>query len=234
MKILRISACLAFALVATAALAADRKEVRDVKGFDSVALSAPVDVDITQGATEGLVLEGDEARLAEVETVVEDGRLRIRLRKQHSWNWSKVRAHLAVKDLHALGISGSGDIKAATLNSGNFEISISGSGDVFIGALMADRLRVAIAGSGDIDVAGKVDRADFSIAGSGDVKAGRLEARQSKIAITGAGDATVWAHESVDVSIVGSGDVRYFGEATLSKSVMGSGSVKRLAALPGS
>ena len=227
-----LCAGLALALATGASQAADRRESRDVAGFSSVTLAAPVDVDIVQGDRESLVLEGDEADLARIETVVEGGSLKIRTRERHWGSWSKLRGHLAVRDLHALGISGSGDIKAGALRSGDFEISISGSGDVAIGTLAADRLRVSIAGSGDVNVAGKVDRTELSIAGSGDVNAKRLEAREAKISITGAGDATVWARENVEVSILGSGDVRYYGDPKVAKRVFGAGSVVRLAATP--
>lgn len=223
---------LGFALTASAAQAAGHSESREVSGFNALTLAAPVDVDVVQGDKEGLVLEGDAAELARIETVVEGGALKIRMRERHWGTASKLRGHLAVRDLHALAISGSGDIKSARLRSGDFEISISGSGDVAIGALSASRLRVSIAGSGDVIVAGKVERTDVSIAGSGDVNAKRLEARDAKVSITGAGDATVWARETVDVSILGSGDVRYYGDPQVSKRVAGVGSVVRLAATP--
>ena len=227
-----VCAGLAFALAAGAAQAADRRESRDVAGFNSVSLAAPLDLDIVQGDKEGLVLEGDADEIAKIETVVEGGSLKIRMRERHWGQWSKLRGHLMARDLHALDIAGSGDIKSTQLRSGDFEISISGSGDVAIGTLAADRLRVSIAGSGDVNVAGKVDRTELSIAGSGDVNAKRLEARDAKVSITGAGDATVWAHETVDVSILGSGDVRYYGDPRVSKRVLGAGSVVRLAATP--
>ena len=227
-----LCAGLALALATGAAEAAERRENRDVAGFNALALSAPLDVDIVQGDKESLVLEGDEAELAKIETVVEGGALKIRMRERHWGNWSKLRGHLTVRDLHALSISGSGDIKSNALRSGDFEVSISGSGDVAIGTLAADRLRVSIAGSGDVNVGGKVERTELSIAGSGDVNAKRLETREAKVSITGAGDATVWAHDNVEVSILGSGDVRYYGDPKVAKRVVGAGSVVRLAATP--
>lgn len=225
-------ASLALAFAAGASQAADHRESRDVAGFDSLTLAAPLDVDIVQGDRESLVLEGDADELARIETVVEGGALKIRTRDRHWGNWSKLRGHLAVRNLRAVSISGSGDIKSGELRSGDFEISISGSGDVAIGTLASGRLRVSIAGSGDVNVAGKVDRAEVSIAGSGDVNAKRLEAREAKISITGAGDATVWARDNVEVSILGSGDVRYYGDPKVAKRVVGAGSVTRLAAAP--
>ena len=77
-----LCAALALALATGASQAADRRESRDVDGFSSVTLAAPVDMDIVQGDRESLVLEGDEADLARIETVVESGSLKIRTRER--------------------------------------------------------------------------------------------------------------------------------------------------------
>jgi len=165
-----------FALMATllalAAVAADRRETRPVSGFTGIALSAPINVELVQGDTESLVLEGDEAALADIETVAEQGVLKIRTQSQFtSWGMSKVRARVGAKAIDALRISGSGDINALQLSATGLKIAISGSGDVRIGTLAASNLEVSVAGSGDVVVGGKADTVSTSIAGSGDVKA---------------------------------------------------------------
>lgn len=219
---------------AGAALAADRQEKRDVSGFTSISLSAPVDVDVVQGDTEGLVLEGDPEYIARIETVVENGSLKIRYTsRDRVWNMAKIRAHVQAKAVEGLSISGSGDLSAPSLHSQALRVNIAGSGNVRIGTLAADQLKVSIAGSGDVWVAGKADRTDTSIAGSGDFKAAHLESREAHVSIAGSGDATLWAREAVKVSIMGAGGVRYYGDPDVKTSVMGSGSVKRLAAAPG-
>jgi len=222
-------ACLA---VATA-LAVDRQEARGVSGFTGLSLRAPVNVDLVQGDSEGLVLEGDPDAIARIETVVENGTLKIRYSAhEHAWNLAKIRAHVRMKTVESLAIAGSGDIAAQSLRAKDLRVSISGSGDVRIGALAADHLSASISGSGDLSVAGKAERTETSIAGSGDLKAARLESREARVSIAGSGDATVWAKDQVSVSIVGSGDVRYYGDPRLERSVAGSGSVQRLAAAP--
>lgn len=229
-SISRIAAplALAAACVALAASAEDRRETRNVSGFNRVGLSAPIKVELTQGDTESLVLEGDAAALDELETVVEGGVLKIRSKPgSHARYMHKVRAALGVKQIEALAISGSGDIATVALKSPKLRISISGSGDVRIGRLDASDLDVAVSGSGDVTVAGKSDSVSTSIAGSGDMKAAKLEARQAKVSIAGSGDATLWARETLTVSIVGSGDVRYYGDPKLKSSIVGSGSVRR-------
>jgi Putative auto-transporter adhesin, head GIN domain len=198
---------------ALSAAAADSREPRQVSGFNGISLAAPIRVEVTQGDSEGLVLEGDAKALADIETVVENGLLKIRLKHgvRGMWN-SKARAIVTARSIDQLAISGSGDIAAPQLRG--------------------ETLKIAIAGSGDVSVGGTTANLSTSISGSGDVKAEKLEARSVRVSIAGSGDATVWARDSLTVSIMGSGDVRYLGDPAVQKSIMGSGSVKRLARAP--
>ena len=222
-------ACASFPLAA-----AERRDNRPVSGFDALALSAPVDVVIVQGDKEALALEGDEADLAEIETVVESGTLKIRPRSR--WGTANFKSHLRgtlnVKNVRSLAIDGSGDIKSAALHGTDLGIAISGSGDVRIATASYANVSISISGSGDVTVGGKTEKFGAHIAGSGDVRAGALDAREVKVSIAGSGDATVWAREQLHVSIVGAGDVRYFGDPAIKQSVVDSGSVKRAKGSP--
>ena len=207
---------------ATFSLAADKiVETRNVSGFTSIALAAPIDVELTVGDRDSVVLEGKADRLAMIETTVEGGSLKIRRKKDAAtWNWSwgwndsnEVRARVTARSIEALSIAGSGDIRAPELRGAALKVNVAGSGDVVIGG-------------------GKVADLSVSIAGSGDVKTGKLEAQRVKVSISGSGDATVWASETLSVSVVGSGDVSYYGDPALSRSVVGSGDIKRIALVP--
>ena len=200
------AALLCFALPAAAA---DHRETRPVGDFTEVGVSAPVDVQVTQGEAHSLTLEGDADTIARLETVVEGGRLKIRARPgQQSWKWNrKVTARVVAKRIDALTVAGSGDITAP--------------------AITGEALKVSIAGSGDVRVGGKVEGFTASIAGSGDIRASDLDAQRVKVTIAGSGDATVRARQALSVSVSGSGDVRYYGDPAIEKTIMGSGSVKR-------
>ena len=213
MRIAQALTTTAAALVAFAlhAQAADRQEARQVAEFSAIGLSAPIDVHVSQGDAQGVVLEGPAEALAILETEVEGRTLQIRVRRgeRHVWDSkSKVKARVTARRIEALAISGSGDIVAS---------SIAG-----------EALKVAISGSGDVRVGGRVDGFSASIAGSGDIRAGELDAQRVNVSIAGSGDATVTARQALSVSVAGSGDVRYYGDPSVSKSVMGSGSVRRL------
>ncbi len=221
------------AIVAVAVPAADRRETRAVGGFNAISLAAPVKVDVTQGDSESLVVEGDEAALAELETVVEQSTLRIRTRLHKTVaGMSRVRVHIGARAIEALRVSGSGDIVTTSLRAPALKVAVSGSGDIRIGALEATTLEVSVAGSGDVSIGGRTDSIATSIAGSGDVKAGKLASRTARVSITGSGDVTVWAREALQVSVMGSGDVGYYGDPEVKRSVMGAGNIHRLGATP--
>jgi hypothetical protein len=210
-----------------------KSEVRTVSGFTSISLSLPAYVEVRQGSSEGVTVETDDNLLPLVETVVENGALKIRsLEKNTNLKTKNMKITVNAKTIEALAVAGSGDIRADALKAGNLKVAISGSGDIHLKSLESEALKVSISGSGDFSAAGKSASVEASIAGSGDVKAGKLQAGEVKVSIAGSGSAEFWARDTLKSSIAGSGDVTYYGDAKVSSSKAGSGTVKRLGAAP--
>ena len=221
MKPLSILAAAGIALAATAAAMAatitgsgkPATQEREARDFSGVAIAIPAQVELTQGATEGLRITADDNVLAQIESFVDRGVLRLRLREGTQVRRATIRVAVQARVLESIAIAGSGDVRAADLAT--------------------PRLRLTIAGSGDAQLGGKADALEVRISGSGDVKAARLAAREARVSISGSGDATVWAREALQVRVAGSGDVGYYGDPMVRKSVSGAGSVRRLGATPG-
>jgi len=210
-----------------------KTETRHVTGFNRISLSIPARVEVIQGNTEGITIEGDDNIVPLVETVVENNSLNIRFAERDlSISTKTLRLVVNVKTVEGLSVAGSGELHASKLQSATLKASIAGAGDVNIAHLDTESLTVSIAGSGNFAAAGKAKTIQTKIAGSGDIKIGKLEANSVTISVAGSGDATVWATDSLKVSVAGSGDVKYYGDAKVSQSVAGSGSVKRLGAAP--
>ena len=235
-----------FGLIATPAAAWDwnfgakvsgsgniKTETRNVSGFTGISLSLPANVEIIQGGSEGIVIETDDNILPLIETVVDNGSLKIRFKERNmSVNTKTFNITINVKTIDNLSVAGSGDVRAAKLQVAKLKTSIAGSGNVHITSLDADTLTLSIAGSGDFSAGGKASVVEGKVAGSGNMKIGALAANSVKLSIAGSGDATVWAKDTLTVSVAGSGDVTYYGDARVSQSVAGSGSVKRLGSTP--
>ena len=210
-----------------------KSETRNITGFTGIGLSLPAYVEVRQGNIESVTIETDDNLLPLVETVVENGSLKIRSLERNTNLKSKhMKIIVNAKTVESLSVAGSGDIRADALKAGKLSVSISGSGDIHLKSLDSDALKVSISGSGDFSAGGKSNSVEASIAGSGDLKAEKLQANTIKVSIAGSGSAAFWAKESLKSSIAGSGDVTYCGDAQISSSVAGSGSVKRLGASP--
>jgi len=210
------------------------KQNRQVSGFTGLSLSVPGRVELRIGSSEGVTVEADDNVLPLLETVVEDGTLKIRpARRNLNLQTRGIRVVVQARAIERLSLGGSGSIHADPLKARRLDVDVGGSGSVNLKGVEADTLSVAIGGSGDLQAAGgTVGAMSVSIGGSGDVDLGRVQATSASVSVSGSGEATVWPRNTLSVSIAGSGDVHYYGDPQVRKSVAGSGEVKRMGAAP--
>jgi hypothetical protein len=206
-----------------------RTEAREANGFAAIAMRGDIDVVVRQGAKEAVQVSTDDNLLPLLETVVDNGTLRIQWKRGESIRTkSKAQVTVDVVKLTAVSLSGAGDLKVEPLKTPMLALSISGSSDAKLNQLDTGELKINISGSGDVLASGKAAKLDISIAGSGDVQARELAADEASISIAGSGDAKITAAKTLAVAIAGSGDVEYGGGAVLAKSrVAGSGSIRQ-------
>jgi len=209
------------------------KQNRDVGHFRALSIGISGDVDIRSGNTEGVIVETDDNVQALIETVVENGTLRVRLAKNNvRLDTRHLKVIVNTRTLEKLSIGGSGNVTADKLRGENLTIDVGGSGSFNVDQLDSESLAVALGGSGNFKAAGNTERLQVSIGGSGRVQAGQLQSRDAVVSIGGSGQATVWAKKTLSVSVAGSGDINYYGDPQISKSIMGSGSIKRQGSAP--
>lgn len=227
-----LAACTALLSTAVGAAAATPSVSRPVEPFVAVALRAPVDLVLRQGAKEGLAVQAAEAVQPLVETVVVDGSqgrtLEVRLRKGARLPMgANVVVTVDVVALRALLLAGSGDVRAGGLRSESLDVSISGSGDLVLSELQVGTLALRIVGSGDARLSGRAGKFTTSIAGSGDIDAEALETSDVAVRVAGSGDFRLGSVATLDIVIAGSGDVSYLGDPKMTQRIAGSGSVSR-------
>jgi hypothetical protein len=221
-------------LVFTATLKASAQsgESRQVSGFNSIASSGPFDVHVNINGTESLKISASSKIMNEIETVVEDGTLKIKFKHHSDWNhnddYGQIDVYVTAKSLSSLANAGSGSIKVeGSLSGGDVNVVLSGSGDIQT-AVKSGKLHATISGSGSIDINGSADETKVTIAGSGEVKGKGLKTNDASVTITGSGSAYFTADKTVSARIVGSGNVVYSGNATIAESkTIGSGSVSK-------
>lgn len=205
---------------------------RHLSGFNAIDAAGSFDVYITQGANESVKVDAPADVIDRVITEVDNGTLRIH-NKNGSWGgwgdmWGhkKVVVYVVIKQVNAIGITGSGDVYFKDgIRSSNLKLWVSGSGDVY-GKVDAKNLQCNISGSGDMKLAGHAENSSVSVSGSGDFTARDLETVNTSVHVSGSGDASIYVNNDLEASVTGSGDVSYRGGPKhIMKSKSGSGDI---------
>jgi Putative auto-transporter adhesin, head GIN domain len=229
------AATVAIALQPSAAHAATLTEIRPASGFTAVRAEGSMTVNVVRGATDSVQVQGPEAGVREVETVVEtrDGAPTLIIRRRSAVGWmdgasARVTVSVQAAELKGVALAGSGDLNAEPGTVGSLRVTLSGSGDVRLSDVQAESLVLAVAGSGDLRATGRTARLKVSVAGSGDAWLRDLSAEDAEVSVAGSGDVRLQANRSLKASVAGSGDVRYTGKATdISSRTAGSGTIRR-------
>jgi hypothetical protein len=209
------------------------KSNRDVGHFTALATAVSGNVEIRIGNTESISVETDDNLQALIETVVENGTLRIRpARKDINLEAHVMKIVVQARSLDKIAVAGSGSVEADKLRGESLSFDVGGSGSISVRTVESESVAIALGGSGNLKAGGNAERLQVSIGGSGRVQAGQLAARDVTVSIGGSGQATVWAKQTLNLSVAGSGDIAYYGDPQVTKSVMGSGSIKRLGGSP--
>jgi len=211
-----------------------KKQSRELAHFTGVSLSLAANLELRIGTTESVVIETDDNLLAQIETVIENGTLKIRpVKRNMNLSSRTMKIVVTAKEIDRIALGGSGSIESDALKAPKLSIDLGGSGSINIKALDAESVAVSLGGSGNLKTGGGTAASvSVSIGGSGDVDLGQLKAREASVSLAGSGAATVWPSTALSVTIAGSGDVNYYGDPKVSRSVVGSGGTRRLGAAP--
>lgn len=211
-----------------------KKQARNLAAFNGVALSVPGDMVLRLGSTDSITIESDDNVLPLIETVVENGTLKIQPNKRNlNLHTRHMKIVLTARNIDHISVGGSGSVQSDALKASKLKFNIGGSGSINIQGVEADDLHVGVGGSGDFKSnGGRTRNLSVSIGGSGDVDLGRVQSSDASVSVAGSGEAVVWVTNNLSTTIAGSGDVNYYGDPKVSRSVVGSGSTERLGASP--
>ncbi|MDO8987892.1 MAG: head GIN domain-containing protein [Coriobacteriia bacterium] len=211
----------------------NRAESRAVTKFDTVDFSGYGRVEIVQGDTYELELNGPADLLDKVTTEVHGDTLYIG--RDAGWEiWlfgmgdRKIDVTITAPTLSKIKVAGAGDVIIDGLEADSFEFELSGAGTLRGEDLRLGDLGIEMSGAGTAALSGRVDDQQIIISGAGEYEGGDLESKRTRVDMSGAGNATVWATESLDIEASGAGSVKYWGDPDLRQDVSGAGTVHGL------
>jgi hypothetical protein len=207
-------------------------ETRDVSNFSGLASSGSYSVYVKIGVKESLRLEGDEDLISKTETVVEDGILHIRTKKEfqnRGMNFKSVKVYVTAKELNTLVVSGSGSIKVEDrLKADDFTATVSGSGSIDAAGISANALTAKVSGSGSLETSGTAKEATVRVSGSGSFNGKNFRTDVADVQVSGSGDVYIQAENTLDGRLSGSGKIYYSGNPKVTEKKSGSGRLVKM------
>jgi hypothetical protein len=224
-----------------------RSEERPVSAtIDTVDLSGPINLTLTQGPVASLQVRGEQRLLANVETVTSGSVLHIRPKGMLFHHREPLQVVLVLPELRQFDVDGSGEssingfsgeqFKLTMHGSGSvsfsgrykdLEASANGSGDLTINGGNSEQVALEMVGSGRLTASGSSQTLRASLTGSGDLDAEHLASDSVTLTLQGSGSADVFAKLAADLTLRGSGDIKVYGNPEQrNEQRTGSGEVK--------
>ncbi len=219
-NLIRISAVLLIAFSSYAAKAQDSKSF-PAKNFNSIGVSSGIDLYLTQGNSEGVVVKSDSETLKDI--LVEQNGNDIRIKFRDGIKWSSmfknrvIKAYVNYKILNELAASGGSDVYIQNqIKTDKLAIRASGGSDVKV-SLTSNDLTVQSSGGSDISLKGKAANMTIQSSGGSDVNAFELITDYAKVQASGGSDINIYVNKGLEASASGGGDVSFKGNAALNK-----------------
>ena len=192
----------------------DKTEIRKVKNFNAVKVSAGIDLYLTMGNSEEVKIVADNDIIDELITEVKDGTLRIYMKKTKlfSWGFNKTRkAFVTVKELQKIDASSGSDVKSEnTLKGDNLTIEASSGSDVEL-ELIYKNITLDTSSGSDAKLKGKAKTFNAEASSGSDIMARELETNICIVKASSGSDATVNVSDELYAKVSSGADVRYYG-----------------------
>jgi Putative auto-transporter adhesin, head GIN domain len=186
------------------------EQTRSVAPFTTVSNSGPLNLRIEVGKAQSVVVEGDDDFVAELETEVVGGELRLHMHHSDTTfhNTHSLHVKITVPQLTAFAMSGAGNTTITNMSG--------------------DKLDVQFAGAGNLKADGVVKKLRLNVSGVGSIDTRELHADEADVNVAGVGSVRVWASMQLDASVGGVGSLTYYGEPkTVNTRGGGLGSISR-------
>jgi hypothetical protein len=187
---------------------------RKTASFHGISVSSGIDLYLTQGNTEEVVVKADPDIIDDVVTEVEGGVLRIYMKKKfNNWSWNGDRkVYVTFDDLTRLDVSAGADAEAENaFKLDELKISVSSGADLEIDDLTAESVWLDTSSGSDAEVSGRVVNFEGSSSSGSDLSCAGLVAENCKVSASSGSDAEVHATKQLKANASSGGDVRYKG-----------------------
>ena len=204
-------------------------ETRNVSTFTKVSAATSIDVDVQQGAETSVIVEADDNLIKYVETKIEGGELKIRLKNISIRNDATIKVHIVAPRYEGFSASSSAEItsKNTITSSSNIKLKASSSANIDM-QIDAPSVDVDASSSADITASGRTKEITVDASSSALVELNKLQAETATAKASSSADVSIFASIKVNAKASSSADIKYTGGAAdVVKSESSSGTITK-------
>ncbi|MDC8003515.1 DUF2807 domain-containing protein [Aureisphaera galaxeae] len=198
--------------------------------FDEVKGSAGLDVYLTQGDEDKIVVEADENLHELIETEIVNGELRIGVVSGQNIGRAKAKkVHVTYTSINSVSASSGSDVIGnSVIKSENMSLRSSSGADLEV-EVVAKELRIDVSSGADIKVSGRASNLIAEASSGSDLKAKDLETKTCRANASSGAHIVVNVRDEINGRASSGGDIRYYGDPTAVSVKDGvSGSVRKM------
>ena len=203
----------------------DREVTQD---FDEVKGSRGLDVYLTKGNENKIVVEADENLLGLIETHISNGKLTITSSKNIGRAKAK-KIHVTYVELSKIVASSGADVIGnSVIKSETLTLDCSSGADLEV-EVFTKQLYAETSSGADIDVSGKANVLNAKASSGSDLNAKKLQVLTCYAKASSGANITVNVKDNLDAKASSGGDVKYYGNpVSVTKKDGSSGSIRKM------
>ena len=196
--------------------------------FNEVKGSAGLDVYLTEGSENKIVVEADENLLEHIETDINNGRLTIRSKKNIGRAKAK-KVHVTYTELdHIIASSGADVVGNSVIKNENIYLDASSGADLDV-EVFGKQIFAESSSGADIKVTGRATSLKASASSGSEINARELTVLKCRANASSGADVIVNVKEKLATDASSGGSIRYYGNPTaVSNDKSRSGSVRKM------
>lgn len=207
---------IASSLAASAGKEKTNTQHRHVASFDKISVSSGIDLYLTQGKGEKVVVEAKPDIIDQIITRVENGVLNIYIEDKMNWNWEwnqSRKAYVTFDKLSELKASAGSDIYSTNaFNLQELKLDVSSGSGICLKEIDAQSVHVRTSSGSDAELSGKTKILIAESSSGSDIKCGDLLAENCEVSSSSGSDAVVHATNSISARASSGSDIIYKGK----------------------
>lgn len=178
--------------------------------FNAIKASQGLEVYLTQGNEESIVIEADENLLKLIKTEVKNDELRIYTERNIGYASSK-KIMVTFKDVSKISSSSGSDVVSTnTINADYLELNTSSGSNMKLN-VNTKTLSCDSSSGSDLIVSGNTEKLSANASSGSDIKASKLLAISSEVEASSGADISVNTAKELTADANSGGDIKYYG-----------------------